>query len=528
MSSIIDLNEIDKILFVHCNKKNFVEIKDPKIYHLKYWDIYNESGNIAKYKAALEPIVTTEAIIFMDDTIKIQKSTCKNLYDSWKTDSTLVHGNYPLEIYYDYKINKYQIKEIESTNENFKPHIILTKLCIVSQKYIKVALDYALNLQDLFIDCDTTYIGIDICLSIITACKHNTDLRINKYIRDLKCTEHIQSPQINYNEHIYSDICTITINKYFNNKTDKIQNNNTIYPEILVVIPFFNFAKYNKLYSNIYETVTNFNEQKVSVVVMEAVLNGEVSNLYTIPCKVITTKTDTIAFHKEGLFNKGFHLYKNLFNMFVLCDSDIIFNDNEWANKLTILYKNGVEAVQPFSKCHWTTKQRKISHSAVSYSYFRKKNEELGMWNKYKALQLRFKYHPGFVWAFSKKFLERTGGVYSKCFTGSGDEIVIFLVEGIIISNEQPIYNYLQPDLNNFLQNCGAKQDAMNGEIYHLYHGSVNNRKYYERHTNIINKKITIGSDYFSPNLEDHLVKAINPKVNEVNLAYFQSRREDD
>jgi len=523
ISPIIDLKEIDKVIMVQCSENYYKEIQSPKIHQLKYWDIYSEYGYATKYKAALEPIVTTEAILFVDDSLLIFKSTCKALFTSWQTNPTLVHGNNKLTLNFNYSINKYSL----SNEQEEDPHIILTKLCMVSKKNIKEAYKYVKNIEDIFINCDPEYLGIDLCLSIISACSHKTHNRTNIYIPDIKYKTLEKTKSIDLKKGVYSDICTTTIKKYFNVSALNLENINKKYPEILVVIPFFNFARFNKLYSNVQETVFSFNEQNVSTVVMEAVLKGEISQLYTIQCKIITTETDTIAFHKEGLFNKGFSLYKNLFNMFVLCDSDIIFGDKEWAKKLTQLYYNGVEAVQPFSLCHWTTPTRQIERSCISYSMCRYENVKNGTWNNYRVQSLRRTYHPGFVWAFSKKFLERTNGVYSKCFTGSGDEMLVFLVEGMIPMNLNT-YKYLQPDLNNFLQYGGAKQDSMKGEIYHLYHGNVKHRRYFERHSNILNKNINIGPDFFSPELEDHLVKAINPKVNQVNLAYFKGRKEDD
>jgi hypothetical protein len=325
---------------------------------------------------------------------------------------------------------------------------------------------------------------------------------------------------------VYSDICTIAIKRFFD-VTNTEHKKTKLYPELLLVLPYFNFAGFNQLYVNIQDALHSFNNQQINIIVMEAVLKGNVSQLYTLPCKVITTETNTIAFHKEGLFNKAFDIYKELYEVFVLCDSDIVFEDEKWPANLIQLMKSGAEILQPFATCAWTDKKGAVISTSKSYSYVKAECARLSE-NSIKHVQIdRDLYHPGFVWAFSKSFLLRTGGVFSKCFTGAGDLMLIYLAEGkpIPLNNE---YKYLQPELNNFLMKGGGKQEAMKGKIYHLYHGSMSNRQYYNRHANILKAKVNLGPEFFSPNLDDYLIQAIHPKVNQINLAYFKARREDD
>jgi len=521
ISNIANMKNLDKIVVINCVEKKYKEIKLPKVVQLKYWDNFNKYGHSLKYKVALEPIINTEAIIFVDDIFTIDESTCSDLFTSWQNNNSLVHGPNSIALNYNNKKNKYEINRSDCD-----PHIILSDLCIVSKKYIDIAQTYILEIDDIFKDFDPYYTGIDICLSIVTACKYNSYKRSNILLQNLKYSEINKPNRIDWSKNVYSDICTLSIHKFFNNK-DTSYEKTTNYSEVLVVLPFFNFACFNQLYANIHDAVHNFNNQNINILVMEAVFTGNISQLYTLPCKVLTTETDTIAFHKEGLFNKAFHLYENDYEVFVLCDSDIIFKDNLWVKKMIALFKTGVEAAQPFSVCHWTDKNGEICSSSRSYSFIRSENERIGIWNSQKITNLRQTYHPGFVWAFSKNFLLRTNGLFSKCFTGAGDLMVLYLVEGIAIGTNN-IYNYMQPELNDFLTKGKAKQGVLNGEIYHLYHGNSLNRQYYERHQTILKERINLGPEFFSKELDNFLIKATHPKVNEINLEYFKARREDD
>jgi hypothetical protein len=521
IQNIIDYEKIEKIILIHCYEQNYSDLKHPKIIQYKYWYKYAKHGYLIKYMTALEHDVKTQAIIFVDDTLSIEESTCNQLLESWQKNKQLVHGNNFLSLRYNFAKNKYTLKLNDSD-----PHIILTKLCIVSQKYVRQTCEYISDLQDIFDINDPTYSAIDVCLSIITACQHESYRRTNVLIEDLNCKISNTNKSINWENDIYSDICTITIKKFFDNKTIDY-NKNPKYPNTLVVLPFFNFAGFKTQYINIHDTVFKFNSQNINVIVSEAILTNTVSQLYTVPCKILTTETDTIAFHKEGLFNKVFNNFKHLFDNFVICDSDIIFADDNWVDKLQKLFATGVEVLQPYSTCHWTDKNGNVSNSKKSYSFIRTKFVKAEKINIQTFKNVREKSHPGFVWAFTKGFLERTNGLYSKCFTGSGDEIVLLLAEGLPNTiNEN--YRYLQPDLNIFLIKGGGKHGSLTGEIYHLYHGNRMHRKYVDRHINIKKAKINLGQEYFSEDLHDYLIKAIHPKVNEINLAYFKGRREDD
>ena len=512
-----NIDEIDKIIILHYNINTYNELGLKDIHQLKYWDIYEKYGYMAKYNAVTDPLVNTNAIMFLDDTVTINKKICKTLFSSWTNEPSLIHGTSFNSIKYNVKQSKYIL------TDNDEPHIILTDFCIVSRFNVKAAFKYALTIVDLLEDCKPEYSGVDICLSIISACSNKLKHRIHYYY-DNKNTN-----TINFKENIYFDICTIAIKKFFNGNNTLLLDTKTPYSDLLVVIPFFNFANFNKIVENILETVDNLNNQKVNVVVMEAIIKGNISQLYTIKCDVIITETDTVAFHKEGLFNKAFDLYKDYKDIFVLLDADIIFADDSWPDNLIATINAGANVVQPFKICHWTTKEGTIGMSSKSYSCYRAENYIRGMWDNRKISSTKHDYHPGFAWAFSKMFLLKTNGLYPKCFSGSGDIATLHLTEGMTIDkNGWAPLDYLQPELNNFILKGTGKHGVMDGEIYHLYHGTRDNRKYYERHKKIMQEKLDIGPEFFSQELDDHLVKAVNPLVNTIILDYFKSRREDD
>jgi hypothetical protein len=519
-----DIEEIENIHILHYNIETYENINNTNIQQIKYWDTYKEYGYAAKYKLITELDIHTDAILFLDDFIHINKKLCKTLYSSWINEPSLLHGTNYLSLKYNTEINKYNISYSE------EPHIILTNICMVSQSYIKEAFHFALTINDLMENIEPMYLAIDICLSIISACANKTKRRLHYYYENknniFKKTEYV------LNNHINSDIITITIGKYFNKNKTLLLDTTTPYSDLLVIIPFFNFANFNKPYENISKTIDNLNKQNVNVVVMEAVVSGNISHLYTLPCNVITTKTDTIAFHKEGLFNKAFHTYKDYKDVFVLLDADIIFKDDLWPAYLLENMNSGVDVIQPYKQCHWTTKQGSIGSTALSYSYYRHLNYNPNIWKRHIVECFNNQinnYHCGFAWAFSKKFLLKTNGLFSKCFSGSGDIATLYLSEGFTLSENRWKYlQYLQPELNNFMKKGGGKHGNMEGEIYHLYHGDRKNRKYVERHTKIIENGISINSDLFDSELNDHLIKANNPIINKINLDYFKNRNEDD
>jgi hypothetical protein len=89
-------------------------------------------------------------------------------------------------------------------------------------------------------------------------------------------------------------------------------------------------------------------------------------------------------------------------------------------------------------------------------------------------------YHPGFGWAFQRKWFKEVG-FYQYGITGSGDTLSAAAWLGVKFPP-----SYLRPafqaSYEEYTHQIPPKIACSTGTVYHLWHGSATNRKYVDRH----------------------------------------------
>jgi hypothetical protein len=89
-------------------------------------------------------------------------------------------------------------------------------------------------------------------------------------------------------------------------------------------------------------------------------------------------------------------------------------------------------------------------------------------------------YHPGFAWAFQRKWFKEIG-FYQHGITGSGDTLSTAAWMDIKFPKGY-VHQALLPSYADYCQMALPKLTCSTGTIYHLWHGSAQNRKYVDRH----------------------------------------------
>ena len=98
---------------------------------------------------------------------------------------------------------------------------------------------------------------------------------------------------------------------------------------------------------------------------------------------------------------------------------------------------------------------------------------------------------PGFAWACNKSLFDDLGGLYDKNIVGSGDTFLVdcYLNSWDIHGFSSKFNDYMKVDLMSWKERLQAKKPALDYipvDIYHLWHGSLKNRKYMDRHDIIL------------------------------------------
>ena len=185
-------------------------------------------------------------------------------------------------------------------------------------------------------------------------------------------------------------------------------------------------------------------------------------------------------FYKENIINLMEPRLPPIYDKLCIMDADIIFDNSDWYNLLSSKL-NDVNICQPFSTAYWLN----ISYDDV-------------IREKCSYLKKRIGGHEGFVWGFQRKWFN-TYKFPMNCFIGSGDTLFVKAVfEKIILNQNQYIYNSLVKYISNLPSDISS--DYLDINIYHLYHGTINNRQYSSKHikfNNMLTKLNITTSDEF-------------------------------
>jgi len=275
--------------------------------------------------------------------------------------------------------------------------------------------------------------------------------------------------------------------------------------DMAIGLVFFNPTKSKKLLENYYEMIKQFNFNKLPYYTLELVYKGnpEIREAFHIYGR-------SIMFHKENLCRILETKIPSRFKKIVFLDADILFDDSEWYFKTSKALDN-FNIIQPFSKCYWLDPKKQIilERKCVVRNTEKK-------WD--------YNYHPGFAWAFQREWYKKVG-FFDYAVTGSGDTLsAIKWLDKEIPLNYKSLPEPLKKEFNKFCLEK-PKISYISGVVRHLYHGSLQNRKYVERHE-ILNVKKDILELLYKNN--EGLFEWYDSEMSTKLKNYFISRNDDD
>jgi hypothetical protein len=233
-----------------------------------------------------------------------------------------------------------------------------------------------------------------------------------------------------------------------------------------------------------------------------------------IPEPTLLTRANSSLFYKEQLFNMLEKKIPSNYTKLIFMDNDLIFTIANWVDVISEKL-NTYSTVQPFSKAKYLDASENVFFEFLSYG----KYVEL---NGYPS-----KGHPGFCWAFNRNFLKEIGGFFDKAIIGSGDSAISSIFGPTFQNFKSPFIQkeYLEWKIKAKL---GLRtMGYLDIDIYHLYHGSINNRKYVDRHSLPELLKTKNWKDAIFVN-QYGMYELKSPRINKVLKDYFLSRKEDD
>jgi len=297
--------------------------------------------------------------------------------------------------------------------------------------------------------------------------------------------------------------------------------------DMAVLLVYFNACSYKNLERNLRLTLKSLQDAEIPVFLVEHLFKDQEPIFPENGTTIFNTRSDSYMFYKENLLNWLMPKVPPQYTKFYMMDCDLIFEKATWYDDVSNLLDTH-DVVQPFQEAIWLRSDLKtVSAKRVAIVYGNCLGHTLNLSD----------YHPGFVWAFRRDFIEPLG-IFDFNILGSGDTI---------LASAAIQKNYLESYWRkcNIEDNCNSTYNYINHfdkvrttyypnqTVYHLWHGSNKNRKYHIRYELLqaycLENNITTYKVFFeliTYGLYEYNIM-IREVLNNTLLDYFQSRDED-
>jgi hypothetical protein len=247
---------------------------------------------------------------------------------------------------------------------------------------------------------------------------------------------------------------------------------------------------------------------------------------------LVQIRSRDVMWQKERLLNLALQSLPDGCKNVVALDCDVIFGTDDWPERVTEALRRSV-ILQPYGLI-FDLPRDWASHAGLPAGLRRRQSVTSAIASGVPfsaclgefAPNGAFKYSRGIAWAARRELLDQYR-FYDTRILGGGDRAFAGAVYGYFDAmrhSGDPLYlNWAVP----FHKAIGSRVGAMDGDVYHLWHGELENRNYHNR------MKIL---DRFAFDATKDIALAENgcwrwnsakPELHERVRSYFASRRED-
>lgn len=233
----------------------------------------------------------------------------------------------------------------------------------------------------------------------------------------------------------------------------------------------------------------------------------------------VKLRADSILWQKERLLRIGEKLLPKNQDYVVFLDADIVFQNKNWLKETRALLKEQ-NVVQPFKNIHRRNRDWSIEASYESFGYRYVKGVRSSNFTEHG--------HTGFAFASRRECFD----LYDKQIAGTGDHLWYHAVVG------QLPYACIDRDLKgkrayhfykwavDYYKKTQGKLGYVEGDIDHLYHGSIKNRNYSVRMQELEKLDYNPMEDVYTN--KNGLLEIGRKEIRDWVSSYFESRKEDE
>jgi hypothetical protein len=259
--------------------------------------------------------------------------------------------------------------------------------------------------------------------------------------------------------------------------------------DLCVIACYFNWYRYRTRERNLRIFVDSLRRSKIRLIIIEC---AGVPGQFELPAgtDVIHVTSRSIAWQKERLLNIALRYVPRRYSKIAWIDADVLFESATWAQDASSLLQRYVVVqlfeiavrLPPNALLRFITGDHYRSFASVHQSH---PNVLLnGVYDQHG--------HTGFAWAARRDFVD-AHGFYDVCVAGSGDHAMAHAFCGdwespciIRTFGTGAMLEHFTSWCERMYRDVRAQVGVVPGRLLHLWHGTVENRRYGVRTQEIV------------------------------------------
>lgn len=194
--------------------------------------------------------------------------------------------------------------------------------------------------------------------------------------------------------------------------------------------------------------------------------------------KTLTVRSDSVMFHKEKLLARLEREVPATYTKLCCIDCDIVFGRSDWYDAVSDELDR-FPVVQPYGRCQWMGPDLRTvimgNPGAVSQMDEIRSAHLMGQTDRLSG-------HPGFAMAMRRDVQQFPWAV-----VGGGDAVFLRGVAGLIGEFSHKRMSALtQAAWLEWSSKAAADMSFVDGDIFHLWHGPLKGRQYYDRYAKFV------------------------------------------
>lgn len=273
---------------------------------------------------------------------------------------------------------------------------------------------------------------------------------------------------------------------------NEIQGNNAskfLYgyvPNFYVVTAYYNPMGYVTRRKNYDVFAQTLRQSGIPLLTVECAFGDQP---FTLPdsIDVVKIKSDSVIWQKERLLNLAISWLPKSCHYVAWLDCDLVFSNLSWAQDTVALLKES-PVVQVFETCHRLPKDYHLAGSegdvCESFALITPRDTDVLHTGRFDDHG-----HTGYGWAARRDILDEHG-LYEHAIAGSADHYMAHAIYGDIdglcvkklMTDNPAMLRHFADWAEGFYKSVQGNLQVVPGQVMHLWHGDLENRKYYMRH----------------------------------------------